>query len=93
MAAGGYPEKYVKGNVITGLPDHETEGLKAFHAGTKLQDGKVVTNGGRVLCVTALGKNVSQAQKNAYDLVRKISWDNVYFRTDIGYRAVAREKK
>jgi phosphoribosylamine--glycine ligase len=92
MAAGGYPEKYAKGNVITGLPDHETEGLKAFHAGTKLQDGKVVTNGGRVLCVTALGKNVSQAQKNAYDLVRKISWDNVYFRTDIGYRAVAREK-
>jgi phosphoribosylamine--glycine ligase len=93
MAAGGYPEKYEKGHVIAGLPDNELDGLKVFHAGTKLRDGHVVTNGGRVLCVTALGANVSQAQERAYDLVSKISWDNVYFRTDIGYRAVAREKE
>ena len=92
MAAGGYPGSYDKGNIITGLPDNEIEGIKVFHAGTALRDGKVVTNGGRVLCVTALGTNVSQAQENAYGWVRKISWDNVYFRTDIGYRAVAREK-
>ncbi|MBN1850978.1 MAG: phosphoribosylamine--glycine ligase [Deltaproteobacteria bacterium] len=92
MAAGGYPEKYHKGDVITGLPEKEMDGLKVFHAGTRIQDGRVVTNGGRVLCVTALGETVSLAQKKAYEWVHRISWDNVYFRTDIGYRAVEREK-
>jgi phosphoribosylamine--glycine ligase len=92
MAAGGYPESYAKGHVISGLPETEQEGLKVFHAGTKLQDGQVVTSGGRVLCVTALGDTVSDAQKNAYDMVEKIRWNTVYYRTDIGYRAVAREK-
>ncbi|MBN2063071.1 MAG: phosphoribosylamine--glycine ligase [Deltaproteobacteria bacterium] len=92
MAAKGYPESYRKGDVIRGLDDITTEACKVFHAGTKIQDGKVVTNGGRVLCVTALGGSVSQAQKNAYDNVRKIIWDNVYYRTDIGYRAIARER-
>jgi len=92
MAAGGYPESYAKGHVISGLPAAEQEGLKVFHAGTKMQDGQVVTSGGRVLCVTALGDSVGDAQKRAYGMVEKIRWDNVYYRTDIGYRAVAREK-
>jgi phosphoribosylamine---glycine ligase len=93
MAAGGYPEAYRKGDVITGLPEREEEGLKVFHAGTIVRDGKVVTNGGRVLCATALGRNVSEAQKRAYELARRITWDGVYYRTDIGYRAVEREKE
>ena len=91
MAAGGYPEKYKKGDVITGLPGEEDD-LKVFHAGTAMSDGNVVTSGGRVLCVTALGQSVADAQKKAYDAVKKIKWDNVYFRSDIGYRAVNREK-
>jgi phosphoribosylamine--glycine ligase len=92
MAAGGYPESYRKGDVITGLPTQEQEDIKVFHAGTRVQDGKIVTNGGRVLCVTALGDTVVEAQKKAYKMVKQIKWDNVYYRNDIGYRAVAREK-
>jgi phosphoribosylamine--glycine ligase len=92
MAAGGYPEGYRKGDVISGLPEKDTEGLKVFHAGTKIDNGRIVTNGGRVLCVTATGETVAQAQTRAYELVNKITWDNVYYRTDIGYRAVSREK-
>jgi len=91
MAAGGYPASYHKGDVISGLPDTAQEGLKVFHAGTKIQDGQVVTNGGRVLCATALGTSVSEAQSKAYELAKGITWDNVYYRTDIGNRAVARE--
>ncbi len=93
MAAGGYPEKYNKGDVITGLPEGEADDLKVFHAGSAMKDGNVVTSGGRVLCVTALGSNVGEAQKKAYELVKKIKWDSVYFRNDIGYRAVQRENK
>ena len=93
MAAGGYPEKYNKGDVITGLPEGEEGDIKVFHAGTAMKEGKVVTSGGRVLCVTALGDSVGEAQKKAYDLVRKIKWENVYFRNDIGYRAIRREEK
>jgi phosphoribosylamine--glycine ligase len=92
MAAGGYPESYRKGDVISGLPEGEEEGLKVFHAGTSIKDGKVVTNGGRVLCATALGRTVSEAQKRAYSLAGRISWNGVYYRTDIGYRAVERER-
>jgi len=92
MAAGGYPESYSKGDQISGLPDNEREDLKVFHAGTALKEGRVVTNGGRVLCVTALGTTVSEAQKKAYELAMQIKWDNVYYRTDIGYRAVEREQ-
>ncbi len=91
MAAGGYPEGYRKGDIISGLPEQKQEGLKVFHAGTKIQDGRIVTSGGRVLCATALGASVSEAQARAYELVKKITWDNVYYRTDIGHRAVARE--
>lgn len=90
MAAGGYPGSYVKGDPIEGLPDHSRSDLKVFHAGTRLRDGQVVTDGGRVLCVTALGIDVREAQAKAYDQVRAIRWRDAYFRTDIGYRAVAR---
>ncbi len=92
MAAGGYPESYRKGDPISGLPENEPDDLKVFHAGTTIQDGRVVTNGGRVLCVTALGRSVAEAQSRAYEQTRRITWEGTYFRTDIGYRAVAREK-
>jgi len=93
VAAGGYPDTYEKGHPIrgleaaTGLPD-----CKLFHAGTQLVDSAVVTNGGRVLCATALGDEVGAAQANAYALVHKIDWKDAYYRNDIGYRAVARER-
>jgi len=91
MAAGGYPIRYEKGDAITGLPETDAEGGKIFHAGTALKDDQVVTSGGRVLCATALGNTVSQAQKKAYELARTIHWTGVYYRGDIGYRAVNRE--
>jgi phosphoribosylamine--glycine ligase len=91
LAAGGYPGSYGKGAVISGLPQGEEEGQKVFHAGTAEQDGAVVTSGGRVLCATALGTSVNQAQQRAYALTKRIHWDGVYYRSDIGYRAVARE--
>jgi len=92
LAAGGYPESYNKGDIINGLPKDESDSEKVFHAGTASKDGNIVTNGGRVLCAVALGDTVTAAQQSAYKLVDKISWDNVYFRTDIGHRAIAREK-
>jgi phosphoribosylamine--glycine ligase len=91
MAAGGYPGSYEKGKVIRGL-DQTTPDVKVFHAGTALANGDVVTSGGRVLCVTALGNSVSEAQQKAYQQLSKISWDGAYYRNDIGYRAIAREK-
>ncbi len=93
MAAGGYPEKYNKGDAISGFPKTEFEDIKVFHAGTLLKGNDVVTNGGRVLCVTALGNTVREAQKRAYELVGKIKWNGVYYRKDIGYRAVLREEQ
>ncbi|KIO36853.1 phosphoribosylamine--glycine ligase [Shewanella sp. cp20] len=90
MAAGGYPDAYRKHDVIEGL-SLGSDDAKVFHAGTSMKDGHVVTNGGRVLCATALGENVTQAQQSAYQLVNEIHWDDVYFRTDIAYRAIARE--
>ena len=91
LAAGGYPDSYAKGTEIAGLDDAKGDSRKVFHAGTKASDGKVLTNGGRVLCATALGDSVAAAQTSAYELASYISWDNVYFRTDIAYRAIARE--
>ncbi len=93
LAAGGYPDDYAKGDIISGLEQVNAPDLKVFHAGTALNaNNQVVTNGGRVLCVTALGENVSAAQKRAYEGVAKISWNGCFSRSDIGYRAVAREK-
>jgi len=91
LAAGGYPEAYRKGDVIEGQLDLDATDLKVFHAGTTLKGNRVVTNGGRVLCVTALGETVREAQRNAYAGVKKIHWDGIYYRTDIGYQAVSRE--
>ncbi len=92
LAAGGYPGDYRKGDVIHGLPESESADAKVFHAGTAERDGQVVTAGGRVLCAVALGDSVSEAQRAAYALVNQIHWDGVYYRRDIGHRAIAREK-
>ncbi|SHK21595.1 phosphoribosylamine--glycine ligase [Marinobacter antarcticus] len=92
LAAGGYPGNYNKGDAISGLPETETEGEKAFHAGTALDDNQVVTSGGRVLCATALGNTVTEAQQRAYKLAEKIRWDGAFYRNDIAYRAIAREQ-
>lgn len=93
LAAGGYPGDYAKGTVITKMPAEQSLEAKVFHAGTSLNEqGEVVTNGGRVLCACALGENVTEAQQKAYQLVEQIDWEAVYYRTDIGYRAVAREQ-
>lgn len=91
LAAGGYPASYVKGKVISGLPSGEADSQKVFHAGTAEQDGQVVTSGGRVLCATALGNSVTAAQQKAYHLASQISWEDSFYRTDIAYRAIARE--
>lgn len=91
LAAGGYPGSYAKGLPISGLDQPLESHQKIFHAGTAEKDGSVVTNGGRVLCATALGGTVSEAQAEAYKVLRKLHWDEVYFRNDIAYRAIARE--
>lgn len=92
LAAGGYPGDYAKGAVINGLDGADSADAKIFHAGTATKDGAVVTSGGRVLCATALGSSVSEAAQKAYQLADKISWDGMFMRRDIGYRAIAREK-
>lgn len=91
MAAGGYPGKYGKGDVISGLAEAEAMNCKVFHAGTATRGDEVLTSGGRVLCVVGLGDSVAEAQKTAYGAVNNIRWTNAYFRKDIGYRAVQRE--
>ena len=91
MAAGGYPGDDNKGDVIS-LPASLPADSKIFHAGTALNGDDVVTAGGRVLCVTALGDTVTDAQARAYELLKQVSWKDAYFRTDIAYRAIAREK-
>lgn len=88
MAAKGYPDAYPKGDVITGLPTADDPNCKVFHAGTVLEEGQIRTAGGRILCVTALGESVHQAQQRAYATVRTIHWAHTYYRTDIGHRAI-----
>ena len=90
LAAGGYPGSYQKGHAISGLDTAQGDDIRVFHAGTRLQDGDIVTSGGRVLCVCALGEDVAEAQRRAYAAVDKISWKDVYYRRDIGHRAIAR---
>lgn len=91
MAANGYPGKYTTHDEIHGLPLNSTPDSKVFHAGTVLENGKVYTHGGRVLCVTALGNSVLQAQQHAYALLKSIHWRGCFYRHDIGYRAIERE--
>ena len=93
MAAKGYPGPYAKGSVIEGLADAAAvEGVEIFHAGTKQDGSHVVANGGRVLNVSARGKTVSEAQARAYAAIARIRWPEGFFRHDIGWRAIAREK-
>ena len=90
MASKGYPHEYESNQDIQNLPKSEND-LKIFHAGTKIENGKLKSNGGRVLCVTALGSTVHSAQEKAYNAISKISWKDSYFRRDIGHRAINRE--
>ncbi len=92
MAAANYPSSPRTGDVIHGLEVAPPDGAKVFHASTALQGDNVVTTGGRVLCATALGESVAEAQRQAYDAVAKISWDGEFHRHDIGWRAIARER-
>ena len=91
LASGGYPEAYEKGKTITGLDDHpHFHEAKVFHAGTTVSDGRVVTSGGRVLCVTALGHDLSEARSLAYAAAGGIHFEDVFYRRDIGHRALNR---
>ncbi|MEQ8939355.1 MAG: phosphoribosylglycinamide synthetase C domain-containing protein, partial [Gammaproteobacteria bacterium] len=92
-ASAGYPASSSKGDVISGLNNKFDDGVKVFHAGTAEQDDATVTAGGRVLCVTALGDSVTDAQARAYEALAGISYDGMIYRKDIGYRAVAREQE
>lgn len=88
LAAGGYPDSYEQGDVISGLPNTDQLDSKIFHAGTAEKQGNVVTSGGRVLCACALGNDIKDAQNKAYELTKKVQWDNVFYRTDIGFKAI-----
>jgi phosphoribosylamine---glycine ligase len=90
MASKGYPGAYDKATPIAALPQ-DTDGAKVFHAGTALQDGKLVATGGRVLNLTGLGTTVADAQARAYALVDAVEWDNGFCRRDIGWRAIGRD--
>ena len=91
LASDGYPGSYATGETINGLNDDLSTDTKVFHAGTKTVAGRATTAGGRVLCACALGDSVTQAQQRAYELAGRIHWDSVFYRSDIGYKAVARE--
>ncbi|KAE9540356.1 phosphoribosylamine--glycine ligase [Ursidibacter maritimus] len=93
LAAEGYPGDYRKGDEITGIPSETIAGQKVFLAGVEQKDGKLLTNGGRVLCATALGHSVFDAQQQALKLAEQIQWQGRFYRRDIGYRAVAREQQ
>ena len=91
LAAEGYPASYEKGREISGLDTINSSSQKTFHAGTAEKDGKIVTSGGRVLCATALGKDVAEAQQRAYELADTISWQGMTLRRDIAWRAINRK--
>ncbi|MNI84565.1 Phosphoribosylamine--glycine ligase [compost metagenome] len=91
MASKGYPGSYDKNTPIAALPAASPE-TKVFHAGTAMKDGSLVATGGRVLNITAIGESASAAKDRAYSAVGGVSWDNGFYRHDIGWRAVAREK-
>jgi len=88
LASAGYPDSPRKGDVIEGLSE-TGEDFRVFHAGTQLEGDRVVTSGGRVLCVTALGHNARTAQKRAYEIVSRVRYDGMHYRRDIGHRALA----
>ena len=90
LAVGGYPDDYRKGDVITGLSENNSPDRKVFHAGTRFAGENIVTSGGRVLCACALGDDIADAQTKAYELTRQIDWQDVYYRTDIGFKAIGR---
>ena len=91
MAAAGYPGSYDKGHPVTGLDD-DVPHTKVFHAGTSADGNRVVTSGGRVLCVCGLGDDVGAAQRRAFERVGTIGWNGAWHRRDIGHRAIARER-
>ena len=93
LAAGGYPGSYEKGKRITGIEDAQEEGAVIFHAGTKWENGHLLTNGGRVLNVTGMGNNIEEAVSNTYKAVSKIQFDGMHYRRDIAYRAIKRIKR
>ena len=88
LAAGGYPDTYNKGDIISGLPTKDATDSKVFHAGTIQKEENIVTSGGRVLCACALGEDIADAQKKAYKLTELIKWNNSFYRTDIGFKAI-----
>jgi len=88
LTSGGYPGNYEKNKIISGLRNNQTPDTKTFHAGTRSNNHEIFTDGGRVLCVTALGNTVLAAQQSAYQAASLIKWDNIYYRKDIGYRAI-----
>ncbi|AEW44824.1 phosphoribosylamine--glycine ligase [Serratia symbiotica str. 'Cinara cedri'] len=92
LATVGYPGHYQRGQIIKGLSQQERNNVKIFHAGTSIQGNEIVTSGGRVLCVTALGETIKQAQQRAYQSITSIQWPGHFYRKDIGYRAIMRDK-
>ena len=89
ISSNGYPESYETGKEISGLDELTGKnGIKVFHSGTYIEDQNIFTNGGRVLCVTAVGDDLSKSYENAYSAVEKINWDGKYYRKDIGFRVM-----
>ena len=92
MASAGYPDRYDVGVPIDGLDTPEVDAVKVFHAGTHDRDGQILTSGGRVLCVTALGSDIESARESVYRRIKSIHWQGSFWRTDIGHRALARQR-
>ena len=87
IASKGYPENYESGKEVS-IDQNKSENSKLFHAGTKFENNKIFTNGGRVFCATALGKDLKEAQQNAYNLLDKVHFEGAFYRTDIGYKGI-----